>query len=170
MTPRRARLHSTDPLDHLTDPQAHFADPVDQSNANPEFDIAQLDDEQLGAAFRAHMTQARALDYPPPATLDVRALRERMRTTQREFACWFGFSVATLRHWERGNRKPVGTALVLLHVIRENPRVVLQAVRKARVWQPGIVPPIERLKSYRASPGWGERQPARRPRGPRRQR
>lgn len=101
---------------------------------------------------------------------DVRALRERMRLTQREFAGWFGFPVATLRHWERGNRTPAGTALVLLHVIRENPRVVLQAVRKARLRDAGSVAAIEPPKSYRAPPGLGARPPALSPRGPRRRR
>jgi hypothetical protein len=45
-------------------------------------------------------------------TINVRAIRERMNLTQRQFAGRFGFPVATLRHWERGNRKPAGTALV----------------------------------------------------------
>jgi putative transcriptional regulator len=65
------------------------------------------------------------IETRPPAPIHVRALRERLRLTQRQFAGWFGFPVATLRHWERGNRKPAGTALVLLHMIRDNPRAVL---------------------------------------------
>ena len=80
-----------------------------------------------------------------------------MKITQRQFAGRFGFSVATLRHWERGNRKPAGTALVLLHVIHENPRVVLQAVRKARDRDPKVFAAIEPKKSWRAAPGFGER-------------
>lgn len=95
---------------------------MDQSNANPEF--------------------------------DVRRVREGMRLTQRQFAGWFGFPVATLRHWERGSRHPAGAALVLLYVIRENPRVVLQAVRKVRARSPGIPPrsnPPEPIARRRAS-------------------
>ena len=91
-----------------------------------------------------------------------------MKLTQREFAGWFGFPLATLRHWERGNRRPVGAALVLLHVIRENPRVVMHAVRKARMRDPGSLAPIETHKSYRAAPGYGERRPPPRPRRKRR--
>ena len=96
--------------------------------------------------------------WDPLHALDVRALRQRMRLTQREFAGWFGFAVATLRHWEQGNRKPAGAALVLLNVIRENPRVVLQAVRKARTREPGSLAAIEPRKSYRAPPGSGARR------------
>jgi len=86
-------------------------------------------------------------------------MRKRMRLTQREFAGWFGFPVATLRHWELGNRRPTGTAFILLHVIRENPRLVLQAVRKARQRDPSSVAKIERSRSYRAPPGMSYRDP-----------
>lgn len=84
-------------------------------------------------------------------------MRRRLRLTQRQFAGWFGFPAATLRHWERGNRNPTGAALVLLCVIRENPREVLKAVRKARLLAPGTLPEIEPLESYRAPPGFGDR-------------
>ena len=47
-------------------------------------------------------------------TIDVRRIRGRLRYTQRQFAGYFGLSLATLRHWERGNRRPAGPALVLL--------------------------------------------------------
>lgn len=103
----------------------------------------------------------------PMDAVEVRALRTRMGLTQRQFAGWFGIAVATLRHWERGNRRPAGTALVLLEVIRENPRVVLQAVRKARRRDPGNLAATEQRKSHRAPPGFGDRPPTRRPRGPR---
>ena len=104
----------------------------------------------------------------PDETLDVRGLRERMRLTQRQFAGWFGFPLATLKHWERGSRQPTGSALVKLLVINENPRIVRSAVRKARRQRPGLLPGIQPAKSYRAPPDFGERLPARRPRGPRR--
>jgi transcriptional regulator with XRE-family HTH domain len=86
-------------------------------------------------------------------TFDVRALRKRMRLTQRNFAIFFGFALPTLRHWERGNRTPTGTALVLLHVIGENPAVVRQAVRKARAANPRVFARVPLPKSYRAPPG-----------------
>ena len=88
-----------------------------------------------------------------PREIDVRSLRLRMRLTQGQFAGYFGFPVATLRHWEHGDRRPTGTALVLLHVIRDNPRAVLQAVRKARIAWPGSLPEIKPRRSSRAPPG-----------------
>ena len=63
-----------------------------------------------------------------PAAVDVSALRRRMGMTQEQFAARFGFSVATLRHWERGDRTPQGAALVLLNVIKRSPDVVQAAL------------------------------------------
>jgi putative transcriptional regulator len=50
--------------------------------------------------------------------------------TQEQFAASFGFSAATLRHWERGDRSPHGPALVLLNVIEHNPQVVIEALAR----------------------------------------
>jgi putative transcriptional regulator len=63
-----------------------------------------------------------------PETVDVSALRQRMGMTQEQFAARFGFSVATLRHWERGDRTPQGAALVLLNVIKRAPDAVTAAL------------------------------------------
>jgi len=63
-----------------------------------------------------------------PKHVDVVALRQRIGMTQEQFAARFGVSVATLRHWERGDRKPPGPALVLLNVIEHNPKAVMQAL------------------------------------------
>jgi putative transcriptional regulator len=60
--------------------------------------------------------------------VDVAALRKRIGMTQQEFAARFGFSVATLRHWERGDRQPHGPARVLLNVIDKNPQSVIEAL------------------------------------------
>lgn len=48
--------------------------------------------------------------------------------TTKQFAARFGFSVATLRHWERGDRSPQGAALVLLNPIDRNLVAVLVAL------------------------------------------
>ena len=64
-----------------------------------------------------------------PQAVDVSSLRERLSLTQEQFAARFGFSVATLRHWERGDRSPSGASLVLLNVIDRNPGAVLEALQ-----------------------------------------
>jgi putative transcriptional regulator len=66
-----------------------------------------------------------------PEHFDVQALRAHLKLTQEEFAARFGISLGTLRHWERGDRAPHGTALVLLQVIKREPRAVLRALADA---------------------------------------
>ena len=61
-------------------------------------------------------------------SVDVKALRIKVGMTQEQFAARFGFSTATLRHWERGDRTPRGPALVLLNVIERNPDAVIDAL------------------------------------------
>ena len=58
-----------------------------------------------------------------------------MHMTQKQFCRRFGFKLATLRHWERGDRTPAGAALTLLLVVRDNPRAVVQALLKAAAHQ-----------------------------------
>ena len=63
-----------------------------------------------------------------PEAVDVSELRRNMGMTQEQFAARFGFSVATLRHWERGDRTPQGASLVLLNVIKRAPDAVRAAL------------------------------------------
>jgi putative transcriptional regulator len=66
------------------------------------------------------------IHYPKP--VDVKALRLEIGMTQEQFAAKFGVSTATLRHWERGDRSPHGPALVLLNVIKHDPKAVIKAL------------------------------------------
>lgn len=63
-----------------------------------------------------------------PEEIDVARLRHSLDLTQAEFAAKFCISLATLRHWERGDRKPHGPALALLHVVAKEPQAVLRAL------------------------------------------
>jgi len=71
-------------------------------------------------------TQAVIHQYSP---LDVKSIRKKVGMTQQEFAAAFGISVSTLRHWERGDRRLRGPALVLLNVVDRDPEAVLRALR-----------------------------------------
>ncbi|MEW6132011.1 MAG: helix-turn-helix domain-containing protein [Pseudomonadota bacterium] len=79
------------------------------------------------AAGHAKGKQAGVREYQP-YEVDVAELRKRLGLTQEQFAARFGFSVATLRHWERGDRKPQGAALVLLNLIDREPKAVMRAL------------------------------------------
>ena len=63
-----------------------------------------------------------------PHAVAVKAVRRRLGMTQERFAMAFGVSLATLRHWERGDRSPRGPALVLLNVVEQEPSAVLRAI------------------------------------------
>jgi putative transcriptional regulator len=80
----------------------------------------------MGRGYRAPLAP-----FHLPA-IDTAKLRRRLRLSQTRFAHRFGFPVATLRHWERGNRNPGGCALALLHVINYNHALVLRAITRAK--------------------------------------
>jgi putative transcriptional regulator len=61
-------------------------------------------------------------------SIDVKGIRAQVGMSQSEFASAFGISVSTLRHWERGDRKPQGPALVLLNVVAKEPAFVLRSL------------------------------------------
>jgi putative transcriptional regulator len=61
-----------------------------------------------------------------PAEVNVKEIREKTGLTQEQFAATFGISLGTLRHWERGDRKPHGPALVLLNAVGKEPATVLR--------------------------------------------
>lgn len=63
-----------------------------------------------------------------PRTVDVAGLRARLGLTQEQFSARFGFSVSTLRRWERGDRAPSGAALVFLNLIDRDTRAVMRAL------------------------------------------
>jgi putative transcriptional regulator len=66
-----------------------------------------------------------------PCRVNVRAIRKKMGMTQQAFAAFFGFSMNTLRHWEKGKRVPDGAARAYLLVIQRAPRAVQKALRIA---------------------------------------
>ncbi len=62
------------------------------------------------------------------SAIDVKRTRSNIGMSQMEFASAFGISLGTLRHWERGDRRPQGPALVLLNVVDREPKFVLKAL------------------------------------------
>jgi len=67
-----------------------------------------------------------------PATIDVKAIRERTRMSQDEFAHQFGFSKRSLEQWEQGRRTPTGASRAFLVVIASEPDAVQRALARGR--------------------------------------
>ncbi|MGA2590507.1 MAG: helix-turn-helix domain-containing protein [Bryobacteraceae bacterium] len=63
-----------------------------------------------------------------PDDIDVKAIREKIRLSQGEFAELFGLSKRTLEHWEHGRRVPSGAARAFLTVIAREPEAVRRAL------------------------------------------
>ena len=64
----------------------------------------------LTQAIAHQKGNAQSVKIHAPVEVDVQALRKRIGLSQQEFAAKFSISLGTLRHWERGDRKPHGPA------------------------------------------------------------
>ena len=69
--------------------------------------------------------------HPVPASIDVRAIRQKLGLSQGAFAQRFGFGVATVRDWEQGRSRPDQAARSYLLVIEREPEAVERALHQA---------------------------------------
>lgn len=90
-----------------------------------------LESVKQGAAIVGGKAQpSRSFRYPE---IEVRELRSQFGLSQDKFAALLGISVATLRNWEQGRRKPEGPARVLLRIASAHPETILElSVSEAR--------------------------------------
>lgn len=72
-------------------------------------------------AFRVHV----------PATVDVKAIRKKLKLTQEQFAARYGFTVSAVRDWEQDRRHPEASARVLLKVVEKHPEIVAEVLGNA---------------------------------------
>lgn len=84
---------------------------------------------QAGQIRRGTLRASRTRALRPA---DIKAVRAKLGASQSEFALLIGVSVATLRNWEQGRRRPDGPALALLRVAEQNPRAVASALHGTR--------------------------------------
>ena len=78
-----------------------------------------------GAILRGEKKPSRRFTV---AAAGVRAIRERTKLSQSEFADLIGVSVKTLQNWEQDRRRPTGPAAALLRVIAKEPRFAVKAI------------------------------------------
>ncbi len=84
--------------------------------------------KQAGEIRRKEKEPSRVFEFDP---VDIQNIRRRLDCSQTEFALMIGVSVATLRNWEQGRRRPDGPARALLKVAEHNPLAVVEALTKA---------------------------------------
>ena len=80
---------------------------------------------QAGKIRRGEIASSRRFEFDPD---DIRGIRDRLELSQPEFARMIGVSVATLRNWEQGRRRPEGPARALLRIAAIHPEAVLDAL------------------------------------------
>lgn len=80
---------------------------------------------QGGKIIRRKAKRGRVFKIEDP---NVPEIRKHIGLSQQKFADLIGVSVATLRNWEQGRRKPDGAARVLLCVAAKHPKIVLETV------------------------------------------
>jgi putative transcriptional regulator len=83
---------------------------------------AALSDADCPAATEAQLARARRVPT-------VRALRQKLKLTQEEFATRFHLPLGTVRDWEQGAHRPDKAAQVLLTVIAKDPDAVARALK-----------------------------------------
>ncbi|MCF7521431.1 DNA-binding transcriptional regulator [Neisseria sp. ZJ106] len=75
--------------------------------------IGVISDSEMKRYDKAHLTQVE-----PLAPADIKAIREREELTQAAFAIHLNISKNQVSDWERGVKKPSGTALKLLTLVK----------------------------------------------------
>lgn len=58
------------------------------------------------------------------AAIDVKALRNKLHLTQREFSSQYHINLQTLRNWEQEKRMPDLTSIAFLTCIAKNPSAI----------------------------------------------
>lgn len=81
--------------------------------------------KEAGEIKRGVRQPDRVFEHSP---MDIKAIREKLDKSQREFALMIGVSIGTLQNWEQGRRKPVGPARALLRVAANRPDAFREAL------------------------------------------
>ncbi|NNU62960.1 NadS family protein [Ochrobactrum soli] len=64
-----------------------------------------------------------------PESIDVAAIRKRLKLSQAEFAKRYGLPTGTIKDWEQKRRQPDRAAMLFLKVIEQAPDMVARAIR-----------------------------------------
>jgi putative transcriptional regulator len=76
--------------------------------------------EKVGGMDRITMREIETLCLPAPKAFtpeEIRGIRESSRMSQAVFAACLRVGISTIEQWERGKKKPSGTASKLLEII-----------------------------------------------------
>lgn len=77
---------------------------------------------QAGVMDQVTMRKFNRMCLPPVPQLEpeqIKQIREASNVSQAVFAAVLNTSVSTVQKWEIGQKRPVGTALKLLHLVQK---------------------------------------------------
>lgn len=63
----------------------------------------------------------------------IKKIRKLNGLSQSDFSKILGIGLGTLRHWERGDRKPTGAARTLLYLINEDKNAINHLKNKSNL-------------------------------------
>ncbi len=81
--------------------------------------------KQAGKIKQGKLSPSRKFEFTP---YDIKKIRNKLNTSQSEFALLIGVSVSTIQNWEQGRRSPEGPARALLKIASVNPATVVDAL------------------------------------------
>lgn len=94
-----------------------YRSPVSQmihEHAKDLFNVGLLDKETM-----QHFDKSCLTDVKPLSPDEIKAIRKNSRTSQAVFANYLNISKNLVSEWERGIKKPSGTALKLLTLVQQ---------------------------------------------------
>lgn len=81
---------------------------------------------------KAHIAGARPAGFVVHEPVDVRAVRERLHLTRREFANRYRLDARTVEQWEQGRRRPDRSTETFLRLIERDPEKVAEMTMALR--------------------------------------
>lgn len=81
--------------------------------------------KEAGQIKAGKLPPSRRFEFSP---LDIKAIREKLKKSQSEFALMIGVSISTLQKWEQGKSQPEGPARALLKIASKNPKAMVEAL------------------------------------------
>jgi putative transcriptional regulator len=67
-----------------------------------------------------------------PAEIDVRAVRQKFKLSQEDFASEFGFSLTQIRDWEQARSRPIGGVRAYIMLIDRDGEAIRKLLNDAK--------------------------------------
>ncbi|MCS6759018.1 MAG: type II toxin-antitoxin system RelE/ParE family toxin [Candidatus Devosia euplotis] len=94
------------------------------------------DREGMQEALAVARGEAEPYKLRVPAEIDVKAIRNKMGLSQKDFAQTFGFGFDQLKQWEQGRSRPVQAIRAYLLLINAKPIEMVKALRELLAAEP----------------------------------